>query len=355
MKCPICLNENKDSAKFCIRCGKQIPRCPSCNTVITEKRRFCMNDGTELPIELVALLPEPTPSQLPQKPIIPLKRFCKQCGKACREGQIVCDDCQTKNQRKNRKKKKSVLPIILIILLLLVLLAVGVVAAATVLDINPFVSGDVSNFAVEGDDSNEEQEEQSESKDDDVEEDDDTKNDNIEDKGQPDTESGKEDAPDEVKDELAESAADLSENHRYEIVASDISWSDANEAAANAGGHLATITSSEEMNEISKLAEESGLKYLWLGAVLTSSKMEWEDNSWLTGEEWTYENWYPGEPSKEDTDGTKEYYLCLWKAKYQEQDIGWTFNDQRNDIAKDFDECKGKVGYIIEYGDGYKQ
>lgn len=353
MKCPICSKETKDNAKFCVQCGNKIPRCPSCNTVITEKRRFCMKDGAELPIELVALLPEPPePPQPIQKqehkiivpPNVPVKRFCKQCGKVCPEGQAVCADCQAKTP-KRRRKKKSILPIILIILLLMILLGVGAFAITMVMGVNPFVSGTPSNSAVENDDNSEDAKD---------EERDDSSN-SKEQEADKDSDSDKEDAPEEVIDELADSAIELTEEHKYEIVASDISWSDANEAAVKAGGHLATITSLEEMNEISNLAEKSGLKYLWLGAVLTSSKMEWSDNSWLTGEEWTYENWYPGEPSKEDTDGTKEYYLCLWKAKYQEQDIGWTFNDQRNDIVKDFDECKGKVGYIIEYGDGYKQ
>lgn len=137
--------------------------------------------------------------------------------------------------------------------------------------------------------------------------------------------------------------------HHYEIVAADISWRDAKTACEERGGYLATITSQEEYDQICELANPSGLTYLWLGATLYSDDDEWENDSWITGESWTFDNWYPGEPSKHDTDGTNEFYLCLWNAKYDGNDIGWTFNDQRNDLVTAFEFTKGKVGYVFEF------
>lgn len=340
MKCPICSKETKEGANFCSVCGKKIPRCPSCNAVITQKMQFCMNDGTELPLELLSLLPElshqPTDTQkLSPKKIIPPKapekHFCQKCGKECSNGQFLCTDCQAKN--------KKTLIIIIITLLLLILLVLGAFFVSMALGAKPFSSGSTSNSVNSSEVSNKNQ------------------NDDIESTNPQlsDAESNESVVGNENVDDMYDSAEEQTEIHTYEIVQSDMSWSDARKAAQEHGGHLATITSLEEMYEVAKVAEESGLRYLWLGAVLTSSEMEWSDNSWITGENWSYENWYPGEPSKEDADGTKEYYLCLWKAKYQEEDIGWTFNDQRNDIVKDFDEYKGKVGYIVEYGDGYNK
>ncbi|MCD8340556.1 MAG: hypothetical protein LUC87_00165 [Clostridiales bacterium] len=142
----------------------------------------------------------------------------------------------------------------------------------------------------------------------------------------------------------------------YEIVAADLSWSEAYEAAMEAGGHLATITSQEEYDAVCALAEESGLKYLWLGAALTTDEMTWgEDGCWITGEDWTFDVWYPGEPSLADTDGTQEFCLCLWNAAYDGVDIGWTFNDQRDNLVEDFPSVSGKVGYVIEFDDGYTE
>lgn len=136
---------------------------------------------------------------------------------------------------------------------------------------------------------------------------------------------------------------------KIEIIPGDLSWLEAKKACEVKGGHLATITSEEEYEEICKLADESGLTYLWVGASLYSENDLWENVGWITGEDWSFAKWYPGEPSKEDIDGEKEYYLCLWKAKYQGEEIGWTFNDQRNDIVEAVVSIAGNIGYICEY------
>lgn len=147
----------------------------------------------------------------------------------------------------------------------------------------------------------------------------------------------------------------VASNADYEIVIGDLSWEEAKSACEVKGGHLATITSEKEYQEICALADESGLSYLWLGGdlsavrELSSGNSVWLDVAWITGEPWTFDNWYPGEPSFQDVDGTREEYLCLWKAKYQNQNLGWTFNDQRNDIVGASYSISGNIGYICEY------
>lgn len=134
---------------------------------------------------------------------------------------------------------------------------------------------------------------------------------------------------------------------RYEFVKSDASWTEANQAAMEAGGHLAVITSEEEFDKICEIADTSGVTYIWLGAQIFSVEDNWEDH-WITGEEWTFDRWYPNEPSKIDTsDNAEEFCLCLWNVKYEE--YGWTFNDQRDNLAGEFSFVSGKLGYIIEY------
>lgn len=136
----------------------------------------------------------------------------------------------------------------------------------------------------------------------------------------------------------------------YQYVKKDISWNEAEWEAENVGGHLAVITSEEEYNKVCDIANESGLKYIWIGARIDSISDDWSDNGWITGEDWTFDNWYPNEPSRIDTnDNEEELYLCLWNAKYNDSEIGWTFNDQRNDIVGAFPSISGKIGYIIEF------
>ena len=113
------------------------------------------------------------------------------------------------------------------------------------------------------------------------------------------------------------------------------------------GGHLVTITSAEEEAKIIKMAEEAGLKYIWLGG--------WSEPDgsgfkcyWITGEEFTYKAFSENEPSGTDKDGTKEQYLMLW---YVERLGGWCWNDQRNDPAKEVKKMGESMGFIIEYDD----
>lgn len=130
---------------------------------------------------------------------------------------------------------------------------------------------------------------------------------------------------------------------RYEIIPADVSWNEANARCVAAGGHMATINSAEEMDLLSEMAEKSGLKYLWIGGY-TSQRGSEIYGHWTTGEPFDYTAWTPDEPSWYDKDGTPEFYIMLWRLN----DV-WCWNDQRDDVAADFDYFKGKMGYIIEY------
>lgn len=140
-------------------------------------------------------------------------------------------------------------------------------------------------------------------------------------------------------------APEVTYEYRYEIIQSDMSWSEAKAACEARGGYLATITTIEEYDKICKLADETDLIYLWLGACLPTADTSWSQAGWITGESWTFENWYPGEPSKWDDDGALEYCLSMWTVK----NGPWTFNDQRNDIVAALPSITGKVGYVCEY------
>lgn len=137
----------------------------------------------------------------------------------------------------------------------------------------------------------------------------------------------------------AEPVAESPKEHTYQVVTADVTWEEAKNAAREAGGYLAVITSQQEFELIAAQAESSGARYLWLGGQSSGERFVW-----LTGEEFSYQNWYPGEPSGTDSDGTPENYLCMWKVNGV-----WSFNDQRNDILSAGINVSGKIGYVIEY------
>jgi hypothetical protein len=138
-----------------------------------------------------------------------------------------------------------------------------------------------------------------------------------------------------------------SHESRYEVVQEDISWTDANAEALRRGGHLVTIGSQEEMNRVSQMAQDAGLQFVWMGGY-TSTRGGTVFGHWVTGEPFDYQSWYPGEPSRNDHDGTPEMYLILWRVKGV-----WSWNDERNTPYADNEMgyMRGKIGYVIEYED----
>lgn len=128
----------------------------------------------------------------------------------------------------------------------------------------------------------------------------------------------------------------------YRLVKQDCTWTEAKAYCESCDAHLATITSEAEYKKICDMLGDTELVYLWMGA---TSDHDGTWKTWITGESWTYENWYPGEPSGKDTDGTTEDYLCMWRVG----DGDWTFNDMRNDLISVLPTTAGKIGFIMEF------
>ncbi len=70
MLCPICGQNIKDDARFCGKCGQEIPRCPTCGKVIYRRIRFCTKDGTPLPQDILDLLPKQQSVPTGQSPAV---------------------------------------------------------------------------------------------------------------------------------------------------------------------------------------------------------------------------------------------------------------------------------------------
>lgn len=349
MICPKCKSEIKDDSKFCGKCGQKISRCPTCGRPILERARFCVYDGTMIPDDMLNLLPEETAEDITEN----------QEQQERREQAVV--------KKTGHQKKKKVFVVLGVML--------GIVACAGV--------GYAAVHALSGKKNVDQKQEQKIAREEKKETTavpekisessklkQKTDQDEIASVSENTTENQETDTKVKTKSETEyaeteenkktvseskEETSTVSESkapeiiHTYEVIAGDLSWEDAKNACEERGGYLATITSEEEYEKISEMADRSGLTYLWLGAKLQSDTEEWKQAGWITGEDWTFDNWYPGEPSRQDTDGTKELFLCMWKAKYNEEEIGWTFNDQRNDIVGAFPKIAGKVGYVCEY------
>lgn len=109
-------------------------------------------------------------------------------------------------------------------------------------------------------------------------------------------------------------------NVRYELYKSKMPWTEAKAYCEAIGGHLVTITSDAEANNINYLlnghtAEKSRI---WLGATDRATEGNWK---WVTDEQWSYANWGNGQP---DNDTGEENYLEI-RTEYSN-----TWNDGHN-------------------------
>jgi hypothetical protein len=122
-----------------------------------------------------------------------------------------------------------------------------------------------------------------------------------------------------------------------------INWTLANELAQAAGGHLATITSAEENAFVFSLVANDPQYWNFCcnysGAALGGLQLEGAPEPaggwyWITGESWTYSNWYPGQPNNRPESDIPEERLHFFGP-----------DGQWNDLAKlDFN----LGGYVIE-------
>jgi hypothetical protein len=132
--------------------------------------------------------------------------------------------------------------------------------------------------------------------------------------------------------------------HYYELVETELSWSDARDAAAGMSyngvqGHLATITSPIEesfvVNEWPCIGTDTPTNHgncgaearVWFGGTDAATEGDWQ---WITVEPWGYTDWANGEPN---SSGNED---CI---EYRDEDGGY-WND---------DDCDNSRWYLVEY------
>jgi hypothetical protein len=90
----------------------------------------------------------------------------------------------------------------------------------------------------------------------------------------------------------------------YARIGTVVLWPEARLAAEQLGGHLATPTTAAENAFVATVAIDGYFNVQHLGAQRDGSGWRW-----ITGEPWSYTNWYPGEPNNATGD---EIYLATW-------------------------------------------
>ena len=95
--------------------------------------------------------------------------------------------------------------------------------------------------------------------------------------------------------------------HYYQRIDTAMSWDDAKKYCESLGGHLATVTSVEENAFIYK---NFGRDHVcWLGGTDEAEEGKWR---WVTGEPFTFQNWYRGQPTNS---GKSEHYVALGNTR----------------------------------------
>lgn len=106
MKCAHCAVENKDTAKFCGKCGQSLaassPKsettkpCPDCGAACKAEAKFCPKCGRNFSAASILEAPVMTSAEVPPANAVDLESVpCAQCGAALKSGAKFCGKCGT--------------------------------------------------------------------------------------------------------------------------------------------------------------------------------------------------------------------------------------------------------------------
>ena len=127
--------------------------------------------------------------------------------------------------------------------------------------------------------------------------------------------------------------------HTYKLYEDGLTWNAAKAKCEEMGGHLMTVTSSEEQKILESLLANGKKNIYWLGGYEVTEGQY----AWVTGESFSYTNWYYGEPNNTNGD---EDSLTVYRAN----DFG-KWNDLPSGgrtPESDFNSIQNS-GYICEW------
>jgi hypothetical protein len=145
--------------------------------------------------------------------------------------------------------------------------------------------------------------------------------------------------------------------HYYEAVCvpDGINWTNANAAATAMGGYLATITSAEENAFVFSLVDDDrywrishqDISGPWIGGYQDKYAPEYIEPvggwKWITGELFTFTNWYPGEPDNSGDQEALSFYgngatvadrTPMWDDAYHGSDANVSFVVEFNAVPE---------------------
>lgn len=108
--------------------------------------------------------------------------------------------------------------------------------------------------------------------------------------------------------------------HLYQYFSTGLTWAEAKNACATAGGHLVTLTSAAENTWVwNNLGAIDRTKNTWLGGTDEVTENVWQ---WVSGEPFEYANWAPGQP--DDWNGAdyliyNPWYFSNYPSKWDDE------------------------------------
>lgn len=151
------------------------------------------------------------------------------------------------------------------------------------------------------------------------------------------------------------SAAIGGNDHWYDVVQYRSTWEDAyshvqSQTYNGLQGYLATLTSAEENAFVWSAFPQYGY---WLGGLQTDQSDEPSGHwAWVTGEAWSWTNWWPGEPN--DASGNENHLQFCWDDRSGMGGLAGTWNDMHDDWYSGsytrYFTSDPDGGYIVEYG-----
>lgn len=117
--------------------------------------------------------------------------------------------------------------------------------------------------------------------------------------------------------------------HKYKYYDDQLSWNEAQEKCEDLGGYLVCISDQNENEFIRTLCNG---KEGWIGGNDLVEKGRWE---WVSGEEFVYSNWLPGEPN--NNGGMEDFILIKYDGRWNDGylNTGFGFICEWGDTASD--------------------
>ena len=134
--------------------------------------------------------------------------------------------------------------------------------------------------------------------------------------------------------------------HKYKLFDLSMSWEEAKSYCENLGGHLATVTSSQEQQFIENNLLSSSVKmnYYFLGGYRENLSNEW---NWITGEDFSYSNWNLDIEATQQISGQNYIIVGNKNAIELEKVYGWI---SHYNIDNSYEEWATKyTGFICEW------